>query len=164
LDVDGDWKDTERTCRVSQAVSATMEFDFEGTGVCILGRRSSNCGQAEISLDDGKGEVIPLHQAVELSRMPLFRTDDLEPGKHKVRLTVLGPSDPSQKDAFVYLDGILVEKPSPLAVATTDPGDEEAMALEMDPEPETAKPAKKPKTSKTITKAPTAKAEKTPAK
>jgi galactosylceramidase len=164
LDVDGDWKDTERTCRVSQAVSATMEFDFEGTGVCILGRRSSNCGQAEFSLDDGKGEVIPLHQAVELSRMPLFRKDDLEPGKHKVRLTVLGPSDPSQKDAFVYLDGILVEKPSPLAVATTDPGDEEAMALEMDPEPETAKPAKKPKTSKTITKTPTTKTEKTPAK
>jgi len=165
-DVDGDWKDTQRTSRKSKTVGATAEFEFEGTGICLLGRRGDDCGQAEISLDGGTGERVNLHQTADLRRMPLFRKDALVDGKHKVRLTVLGPADSSQKDAFVYLDEVMVEALPTPGEDSNAAGDDEALALPMEPEPveKPAKPAKKPKTSKTITKAPTAKAEKTPAK
>ena len=80
-DVDGDWKDTERSSRRSKVGGATAEMAFEGTGVCWLGRRSNGAGCAEVSLDGGAPVTVDTYREDFIARRS-FRRDGLSRPSH----------------------------------------------------------------------------------
>jgi len=149
-DVDGDWKDTERSSRRSKTLGATAEMAFEGTGVCWLGRRSGEGGLCEVSLDGGAPVTVDTYREGDLHRAPLFHREGLSPGKHTLRIATLAREEGGK--SWVSVDALMTQPLPVKAVApATDPGDLEALSIPMDeePTPTPAPKAKKKHTAKT---------------
>jgi hypothetical protein len=106
--MNGAWADTSRTVKRSDRTDASLEFAFRGTGVCLLGRKSDDGGQARVFLDGKKAGGFDCFSVIPSNRVPLFRVTGLTPGRHKLRVTVPGLCQDDSKGAFVYFDGFSV--------------------------------------------------------
>ena len=103
-----------------------MEYDFEGTGICWIGATDMIYGQAQVWLDNvqvARVELFPgiphgsARGEVKQEGEILFSTESLEPGRHTIRIEVLGTHQPLSNNAYVSVEGFRILQPgSPGAV------------------------------------------------
>lgn len=93
--------------RFSNTVGATAEFAFEGTGVRWLGYRYDDAGFAEVQVD---GKVVATVDQYGPGReLPFdWRIENLPPGKHTIKLTLLLDKPAASKDRFLNVAGFEV--------------------------------------------------------
>ncbi|MFI5381951.1 MAG: hypothetical protein ACHRHE_21860, partial [Tepidisphaerales bacterium] len=99
----GQWNDGGRF-RFSNAVGATAECTFEGTGIRWLGFRFDDAGVAEITID---GKVIGSVDQFGPGRdLPFdWSHKGLAPGNHTIRLRLLDKKPAESKDRFINVAG-----------------------------------------------------------
>lgn len=78
---DNHWSATE---------GATLAFKFTGTSVRYYGQKASNLGYAAFSIDDGEEEEISMYQARKEDQALIYKSQDLEPGTHTLKVRVTG--------------------------------------------------------------------------
>jgi hypothetical protein len=98
---------------VSSKVGASAVYTFDGAGVRWLGCRYNDAGRAEVRLDDqvvgvvdqfGPGRDLPFD----------WERRGLAPGKHSIRITVLGEKTPESNGTNVNLAGFeVIRSPQP---------------------------------------------------
>jgi DUF1680 family protein len=93
--------------RFSNEVGATVEGEFEGTGVRWLGRRFDDAGMAEVSID---GQVIGLVDQYGPGRdLPFdWSHRGLPPGRHTIRIRLLAEKPGPSSDRFLNVAGLEV--------------------------------------------------------
>lgn len=89
--------------------SASIELTFEGSRVLLFSKWGSNCGKAAISIDNAPAETIDTYSADDIWGVCVFRREFSEPGKHTLRIEVLGEHGDRSTESVVHLDGIRVE-------------------------------------------------------
>ncbi len=111
-------KDTTKVEFTSQAVySATandeLSFEFEGTGVSLVGNWFKDCGKADVFVDGGFKRTIDCYfnfANQQHENMDLFHITNLPVGKHTIKVVVKGEKRPEALAANVYINEILVFK------------------------------------------------------
>jgi len=90
--------------RYCNAVGATAQGQFEGTGVRWLGRRFDDAGQAEVSIDD---HVVAVVNQYGPGRNLLFdwAYHGLAPGRHSIRLRLLPDKPAGSRDRYLNVIG-----------------------------------------------------------
>ena len=103
LTYQGHWNDGS-AFHFTNAVGATAEGKFEGTGVRWLGFRFDDAGKAEISID---GKVVAAMDQYGPGRNLPFEWSckQLKPGPHSIRLRLLDDKPPQSKDRFINVAG-----------------------------------------------------------
>ena len=93
--------------RFSNEVGATVEGEFEGTGVRWLGRRFDDAGTAEVSID---GRVVGIVDQYGPGRdLPFdWSHRGLAPGRHKIRIRLLAEKPGPSSDRFLNVAGLEV--------------------------------------------------------
>jgi DUF1680 family protein len=93
--------------RFSNEVGATVEGQFEGTGVRWLGRRFDDAGTAEISID---GRVVGIVDQHGPGRdLPFdWSHRGLASGRHKIRIRLLAEKPRPSSDRFLNVAGLEV--------------------------------------------------------
>ena len=93
----GDWRegsDTEGCYEEDSFWSETMddyfEFKFSGTSVKYYGKRADHLGYAAFSIDGGEEEMVNLYNAVEEDQVLVYKTEELQPGTHTLKVRVTG--------------------------------------------------------------------------
>jgi len=84
-----------------------LTCDFEGTSIRVFTLRTSNSGMARISVDGGGAQRVDLFSKKNFKGSDYelaYEKHDLAPGKHTVRLEVLGEKREEASDAKVYFD------------------------------------------------------------
>jgi hypothetical protein len=93
----GDWR-VDKKVKSSGSKNSEASIDFEGTGAIVVGPYLPNGGQAAIYLDgklDKTVDVYPDEKSIK-SGESVWHAFRLRPGKHTIRLVVLGePYGPS---------------------------------------------------------------------
>jgi DUF1680 family protein len=99
----GHWNDAA-PFRFTNAVGATAESSFEGTGIRWLGFRFDDAGRAEVAIDGkvaaqvsqyGPGRGLPFD----------WSHKHLKPGRHTIKLTLLGEKDSPSRDRYINVAG-----------------------------------------------------------
>lgn len=100
-----------------------VECEFEGTGVCWIGATDMIYGRASVYLDNVHVACIDLFPGIphgsargEVKREGeiLFSAEDLELGRHAIRVEVLGTHQPDSNNAYVNVEGFRILRPGPL--------------------------------------------------
>jgi hypothetical protein len=91
----------------TNAVGATAEYTFEGTGIRWRGFRFDDAGRATVTID---GAVVATVDQYDRGRGFPFEWSSakLNPGKHSLRLTVVEEKSPESKNHFINLIGFEV--------------------------------------------------------
>jgi hypothetical protein len=93
----------------SKTAGAEATVTFEGTGAMLVGSLDSDRGTAEVFLD---GQSVAKTDAYNDDGVRegegLWGKFDLSPGKHSLRVVVDGKPYPGSKDAWVYLQDVIV--------------------------------------------------------
>ena len=99
----GDWKEAAQF-RFTNAVGATAESTFEGTGIRWLGFRFDDAGRAAVAIDGtvvaevsqyGPGRDLPFE----------WSHTGLKPGRHTITLTLLERRDAPSRDRYINVAG-----------------------------------------------------------
>jgi hypothetical protein len=98
----------EGTTTISKDAGAAAELTFDGRSVTLFSKLGPDCGMLEVGVDGGSPDVIDLYSADDIWGAGVYQKDLPIPGKHSIRITVLGRRSPSAKDSLVYLDAIKV--------------------------------------------------------
>lgn len=105
LPLQGNWTE-EGTYRVSDQAGATVNVEFEGNQVRVLGNTGPDGGLAEIELDGVKQRVgIDCWNPVA-RRGVLYYRNGLPNGRHSLTIRVLGKKNPVSSGARVYLSSV----------------------------------------------------------
>lgn len=123
---DGSWQDYYRTIQKSNTANAYMQYTFTGTDFAILGRMASNCGRADVYIDNVKQTTIDTYKSSTTYKAPLYQKTGLTSGSHTIKLTVLHTKSSSASDYYVYVDTIEYANrtgstPTPTPVTTSTP-------------------------------------------
>lgn len=99
--------DHEGGIRLSSQVGATVEYQFKGNQVRLIGRAGEKGGIADVFLDDVK-QIVPVdcYSPVGVNQQILYWRNGLDNGPHRLRLVVRGQGNPLSKGAEVYVDGM----------------------------------------------------------
>jgi len=108
----GEHEGTVRTYNADNHASSTkgdyLTCDFEGTSIRVFTLRSRNSGKARISVDGAAAtaKTVDLYASNDTNGdyALAYENHNLAPGKHTIRLEVLGEKNPASKDAKVYFD------------------------------------------------------------
>lgn len=98
--------------KMSDQKDASASIEFEGTGFILVGmyHKMAEAGTAEVYLDDQPPLVIDSSSDEDDPKggESLYHRFDLEPGKHKVRVVILGKPYLEAKEAKVTLRDLVV--------------------------------------------------------
>jgi galactosylceramidase len=122
-------KNYNRNLLVSNKAGDKMEFSFNGTAVSILGVLDTNCGRAEVYVDDTLQAAVDAYSGEAKYRKSLFSAYNLSPENHTVRLVVLGEKNGGSSDTYINIDavetcggtGLIEWEYNPMPVDTADP-------------------------------------------
>ena len=92
------------TDHYSTTVGAEAGFLFTGTEVRLYGGGASYTGIASVSVDGGPATDVDTYSPVRVDNAPLFYSGPLDPGAHRILVTVTGRKNPSATGTFVSLD------------------------------------------------------------
>ncbi len=95
------------TLASSKEKGATAELTFEGVRVLVFSKLGADCGKASISIDANAPETVDTYSADDIWGYCIFQKE-VPPGKHTLRIEVLGEHAEHAKDSFVNLDGVRV--------------------------------------------------------
>ena len=106
LSYQGSWNDGS-AFHFTNAIGATVECKFQGTGVRWLGFRFDDAGKAEVSID---GKVVATVDQYGPGRELPFEWSqkNLKRGPHSIRLRLLAEKPPPSKDRFINVAGFEV--------------------------------------------------------
>jgi hypothetical protein len=96
---DGNWMDYVRSCKKSNTANSTFEYTFTGSGVTLIGRKTSTGGSGDVYIDGTLVSTINTNSSTSQNRAPIFKKMDLSYGKHTIKLVAKG-------DNYIYLDAI----------------------------------------------------------
>ena len=99
-------KNYHRTLLTTSSSGDEMNFAFNGTAVSILGVMDTNCGLADVYIDDNFVQTIDTYADSTKYRKGLFSAYNLSSGNHKVRLIVLGSHSIDSTGNTVNIDAI----------------------------------------------------------
>jgi len=98
------------TISASNEQGASFEFEFEGTKFTWFTKLGDDGGKAGVAIDGEPDTVVDTFSADDIWGVGIFSKTFASPGKHKVKISVLGqPPDAYGTGTSVYLDGIQVE-------------------------------------------------------
>ncbi len=111
-------KDPTKVELTSQAVYSAnandeLSFEFDGTGVSLVGNWFKDGGKADVFVDDVFKRTIDCYfnfANQQHENMDLFHITNLPEGKHTIRVVVKGEKRPESLAANVYVNEILVFK------------------------------------------------------
>jgi hypothetical protein len=106
LSYQGSWNDGS-AFHFTNAIGATVECKFLGTGVRWLGFRFDDAGKAEVGID---GKVVATVDQYGPGRELPFEwfQKHLKRGPHSIRLRLLAEKPPPSKDRFINVAGFEV--------------------------------------------------------
>ncbi len=88
----------------------SFEFTVDGSKFTWFTRLCNECGKAEIAVDGRQEAVLDTYSADDIFGVGLYSKSFPAPGKHQVRISVLGEhGGPRGKGTQVYVDGVRVE-------------------------------------------------------
>jgi len=108
-------KETEQAI-VSNSKGNQLEFEFNGTGISLMGNWVKDGGKADIYLD-GK-----LHRSIdtyynysqqEHRNISIWHVFQLNPGKHTVKVVVKGEKNPGSLNSNIYITEAIIYKTEP---------------------------------------------------
>lgn len=100
----------EGTVSFTDQVGDTAEIALSGKRILLFAKLNEDCGKAEISIDDGKPEVIDTYSTDDIWGVCVYKKELQGSGRHILRIKVLGEHSANSKGNFIYLDGIRVEQ------------------------------------------------------
>jgi DUF1680 family protein len=90
--------------RFTNSVGATAEYTFEGTGIRWLGYRFDDAGRARVTIDGQQVDVVSQYGPGR--DLPFdWSHQDLKPGKHTIKLTLIEDKDAASRDRFINVAG-----------------------------------------------------------
>lgn len=101
---------TPRTARTASEKGAIVEVSFEGTGAVLSGPYTSKGGKADVYLDSrpaGTTDVF-IPQSQRRDSESVYHVFGLKPGKHTIRLVVLGQPYPGSAGSEVTVNDLIV--------------------------------------------------------
>jgi hypothetical protein len=101
LDYSEGWKASADLDVTDQAGSHAV-FTFEGDAVEWHGKYFDDAGKARIVVDDGEGEIVDQY-GPQRGAPFVWKREGLGPGKHTIRLEVLGEKSPDSKGTWVNI-------------------------------------------------------------
>lgn len=107
----GNW--TEKgDALISGEKGATIEAEFEATGFILTGQYLPDGGLASVSLDGAAPVTIDAYpdENATKNRESLFHQFNLKPGRHTLRLTVLGQPYKESKGSRISVHGVVLFK------------------------------------------------------
>jgi hypothetical protein len=102
----GSWQN-EGLYYVSTNATSTAVYNFEGSGIRWVGCKFDDAGLAEVKIDDASAEVVSQYGP---GRDQSFRWEKsgLGPGKHSIKLTVLGQKQSDSKGVGINIGALEV--------------------------------------------------------
>lgn len=106
----------------TESTKAVVDFWFEGTAIEWHGAYFDDAGKACISID-GKDVAVVDQYGTKRGKPFVWKHDSLAPGKHRLRLEVLGEKSAASKGAWVNVDHFEtdVQLPQLSAATVSDP-------------------------------------------
>lgn len=112
----GPWTDIVASSdkrKASDKAGAEATIDFEGTGVMLVGTymQSINAGTAEVHIDGKLAATVDVSSDEEThakGEEAIYHDFDLPPGKHTLKVVVLGKPYKDSKRSDIYLNDIVV--------------------------------------------------------
>jgi hypothetical protein len=89
-----------------QAAGDTATVAFSGVGIVLYALAGPDQGFASVSVDGGVEEKIDFYQESAAADVQVYATPLLPPGRHVLRLQVLGSHDPTSGDSLVSPDRV----------------------------------------------------------
>ncbi len=99
-------KNYTRTLLTSATTDHYLEFKFNGTAVSILGMISTDCGKADVYIDNVYQSTIDTYSATTKYRKSLFSAYGLSAGDHTVKLVIIGQKNSASTSTSIYVDAI----------------------------------------------------------
>jgi hypothetical protein len=90
---------------VSAEKGAAAELTFEGGKVLVFSKLGADCGKAMVRIDDSPPETVDTYSADDIWGVCIFQKE-LPPGRHTLRIEVLGERSERAKGSLVHLDGL----------------------------------------------------------
>jgi uncharacterized protein len=95
----------------STNAASTAAYTFEGTGIRWIGCTYDDAGQAEVKIDEMTPEIV--NQYAPGRDLPFsWEKRDLGPGKHSIKITVLGKKAPESKGIAINIGALEVIRDS----------------------------------------------------
>lgn len=94
----------------SNIEGAYYELSFEGTGIELYGSISPDGGIAQIIIDGKEVAAIDTYSPNREEQILLWRTNDLEDGKHNIKVVVTGEKNEKSADCVVVNDKVRILK------------------------------------------------------
>jgi hypothetical protein len=107
----GEWKRGEEKSvwAASETAGSEASIGFEGTGAMLVGAYRDDGGYAEVYLDGKKvADTDGYVAGGNRNHESLWHADNLQPGKHTLRLVVSGKRYARSKGAWIYLHRLVV--------------------------------------------------------
>jgi hypothetical protein len=106
----GSWQNAGLYYTSTNAASTAI-YTFEGTGIRWVGCTYDDAGLSEVKIDETKPEVVSQYAP---GRDVPFRWErrDLGPGKHSIKITVLGKKAPESKGIAINIGALEVIRDS----------------------------------------------------
>jgi hypothetical protein len=106
----GPWTQAQSGERVSDSAGATAEIAFEGTGFILTGSYLPDGGLADITLDGRKAATVDVYPDEDRPKggESVYHAFKLKPGRHTLRLTVLGKPYKDSSGAKIALEDLVV--------------------------------------------------------
>jgi ADP-ribosylglycohydrolase len=120
----GNWKTLEardgsgqkiRQSLYAENPGAEAEINFDGTGIAITGNWFKDGGRADVFADGNLHRTIDTYYffAGQQHIETIWYITGLQPGEHKVKLTVKGEKRPESEGTRVYITGATIFKTAP---------------------------------------------------
>jgi hypothetical protein len=109
----GSWREDKenrrnipRVSRITSDKGAIATFTFEATGIVLAAPMLPTCGKAEVTLDNRAPKIVDCYpdEHVRKTNDAMFHSFGLAPGKHTLRVRVLGESIFDSKGADVAVN------------------------------------------------------------
>lgn len=99
-------KNYHRSLLTTSTAGDEMDFAFNGTAVSILGVKDTDCGMADVYLDDVFVETIDTYADNTKYRKGLFSAYNLSSGDHYIRLVVKGTHSTNSSGNVINIDAV----------------------------------------------------------
>jgi len=105
----GNWSDKDHRW-VANTAGAEASIDFDGTGVIVVGSYLKTGGKAEVHLDGKLDRVIDVYPDEDdwKDGESVWHAFGLKPGKHTVKLVVLGQPYPGSQGSDIAIQDLVV--------------------------------------------------------
>jgi hypothetical protein len=98
------------TLSCSDEKGATAEMAFEGQRVLWFAKHGADAGKALVSVDGGPAEIVDTFSADDIWGVCVWHKEFPAPGRHTLRITVLGDHNPRASGSLVPIDAFRVEE------------------------------------------------------